>query len=491
VTGLFADLAVAALTGARWYAGKGRPVRLVGIAPLAWTAAPGDAALPAGLRGVRPVLVTVAHDDVDPPDIDIYQFLVTFRPTGGQDDPAGALGTCRDPDVTGSGEEVLVVDATRDPEAMRVALQALARAGGDRRDAPPSPPARTGTVHDHLLFPLPQVDLTPHPFEGQQSNSSVFFGDHLVLKVFRRLGIGRNPDIAVHAALSREAGVGVARLYGWADAQWVDDGTELSADLAMLVERFPGARDGWDLAGSRCRAGEDFSTEAAELGAALRRVHAGLAARFPTATEPASRVAAAMVARLERACRMAPELAPYAPGLTDILTASTDRQLPIQHIHGDFHLGQALRVSDAQDGTHWRIIDFEGEPMVPLAERWRPDSPWRDVAGLIRSIRYASSAPAGDSDAPAREAWAHRAQQAFLAAYCDGAPDPDDLDVLRAYIVDKAVYEVVYEVRNRPAWAGIPLRAVAELAGSRGDRDFQLPSTRRDGPTPTGEENQD
>lgn len=451
----FADLALRVMAGARWFAGKGRPVRLIRVLPLPWTVHRDDQAAGA-LVGVRSMLVMVAHDDVHPVATDTYQFLLAVRRPGPVAAP-GAYGPCQDTSVTGAADPLVVADATRDPEAMAAVLTALGTP--DTLTTPAAPhhdalhPSDTGAIHHHLLAPLPAADLTPRPFTGEQSNSSVFYGDALILKVFRRLEIGHNLDIAVHEALGRDAGGGTAVLYGWSEARWSDGRQVLGADLAMLTERFRDAQDGWRLALDACAAGTDFSAEAEALGRTLRLVHDGLARRFPTEDLAGDALAAAMTERLAAAVQAAPALGPYVPALRTAFAALAGRSVPAQHVHGDFHLGQVLHTPDG-----WRVIDFEGEPLKTLAERWAPDSPWRDVAGMLRSFDYASAA-AG----PART-WRQRCRTGFLAGYCAGPPSAPDLAVLRAYEADKAVYEVVYEVRNRPDWVDIPLGAVVELA---------------------------
>jgi maltokinase len=124
-------------------------------------------------------------------------------------------------------------------------------------------------------------------------------------------------------------------------------------------------------------------------------------------------------------------------------------------VHGDFHLGQTLHTPDG-----WKIIDFEGEPAKTMAERVAPDSGWRDVAGMLRSFDYAAASVPGPDSA----AWARECRRAFLDGYAGGDLDPQQAAAVRAYEADKAVYEVIYEVRNRPDWVSIPLGAVATLA---------------------------
>jgi maltokinase len=128
-------------------------------------------------------------------------------------------------------------------------------------------------------------------------------------------------------------------------------------------------------------------------------------------------------------------------------------------VHGDFHLGQTLLTPDG-----WRIIDFEGEPLKSMAERMAPDSAWRDVAGMTRSLAYATSAHPDPSSDAALE-WLRVAREAFLRAYC-GQHKQVDGDLLSAYEADKAAYEVVYETRNRPDWVQIPLRAIQHVTAT-------------------------
>ena len=164
-----------------------------------------------------------------------------------------------------------------------------------------------------------------------------------------------------------------------------------------------------------------------------------------------------MADRLRAAVAAAPALEPYEAALAMRFDALRGRRLAAQPVHGDFHLGQTLKTP-----LGWRIIDFEGEPLKSMAERRRPDSPWRDVARMLRSLSYATST-SDDPQGPEAAQWVRSAREAFLRAYRETAGTDTDENVLTAYEADKAAYEVVYETRNRPSWVTIPLGAVATL----------------------------
>ena len=177
-----------------------------------------------------------------------------------------------------------------------------------------------------------------------------------------------------------------------------------------------------------------------------------------------------MSRRLDRALGVVPELAPHADRLRALFGRVADLgSLEVQRIHGDLHLGQTLRTSKG-----WKIVDFEGEPAKPLAERVLPDSPWRDVAGMLRSFDYAPrsvehSQPGAESDTELAELrrlrageWANRNRNHFVVAY-GGDLSVEQRVLLDAYVADKAVYETVYEARNRPGWLSIPLEAIAQI----------------------------
>jgi maltokinase len=359
---------------------------------------------------------------------------------------------------------VVAYDAMQDPEACRLVLDRLLE---QRRYTEEESRVRFHLVSGEALRPTGSKNsLEPRIYTGQQSNTSVMYGDAAMLKLFRRLEIGHNLDIEVHASLSR-AGVGdVAQLYGWVEASWPGPkmdglGTRspdtLSADLAMMVEKLADAEDGWGLALDSLRDGTDFVGPSRDLGRALAEIHTALRGAFPTAEVSGSQIAKVMESRLAVAAGIAPALRVHVDGLTRCFEALAPVTLATQRVHGDFHLGQTLHTPSG-----WKIIDFEGEPVKTLAERSEPDSVWRDVAGMLRSFDYA----AASVPSPGSAAWADACQQAFLEGYAGGALDPADEAVRNAYVADKATYEVVYEVRNRPDWVNIPLAAVAAIANA-------------------------
>jgi maltokinase len=251
----------------------------------------------------------------------------------------------------------------------------------------------------------------------------------------------------------------------------------------MLQQFLRTASDGWELALTSVRdlfaspdipaseAGGDFAAEAHRLGHAVAAIHESLAEVFPTDTLAPTDVADAMDSRLSAAIRDAPALSDHEAHIRlrfDELR-SIEGPLTTQRIHGDLHLGQTLRTVKG-----WKVVDFEGEPAKPLAERVLPDSPWRDVAGMLRSFDYAAASidetptEAGEHTASRAAEWADRNRSAFLDGYREvsglDARTGDSSSLVAAYEADKAVYEVVYETRNRPDWVHIPLEAIRRLS---------------------------
>jgi maltokinase len=434
----------------RWFGGKGRSFTVTRTEQV-------------GTVGDSPetvvVLVEVTYAEGD---TELYQLPISYY-----DEEQPRI----DHALIGLVDGRFAYDAVHDRDAMSSYLRTFGAAPALDEVGSPAPDRglRFVRLPGHEL----DLDAPPSIFSGEQSNSSVFFGEDAVLKLFRKVTAGENPDVTTHRALTEAGSTHVAALYGWIG---YDD-----AQLGMLQQFLRTASDGWGQALASVRdlfaeadlhaeeVGGDFAGEAARLGEALAEVHAQLRDSFETSRLPASDVAAAMARRLDDAIEIVPELAAHADGARAVFAAmSTLDDLPVQRVHGDLHLGQTLRTV-----AGWKFVDFEGEPAKPLTERVAPDSPWRDVAAMTRSFDYAPHAVAASlpEDSPDEshqrqvraDEWARRNRRAFLASYCGGELGPEDKLLLTAYVVDKAVYECVYETRNRPTWLSIPLEGVARL----------------------------
>lgn len=403
------------LPAQRWYSGRGREIAEV---------------RPAVVESLKPgldlVLLEVAF--TDGPDED-YQ--VPVRWDKGAD--SALIGT----DGARAG-----YDAMADPEAAGALLSFIEAS------------AQIGPVR---FIREPAADLGPgapvRVLGGEQSNTSVVFGDTTIFKVFRRVTPGVNPDIELTRALTGNPYV--TALLGSYEIDW---GTERYM-LGMASAFAPNSVDGWQLASTE--AGDDFAGESRELGVAVGSVHRGLAEVL--GTRVGAFPAQTMVDRLRAVADRVPELREHVPAIEQHYRAVAGESSTEHRIHGDLHLGQVLHTPQG-----WLVIDFEGEPGQPLEERSRPDSPLRDVAGMLRSYDYAAhqrlSAIGGD-ESTARQ-WADANGAAFCAGYASVSDtDPQrSAGVLRAYELDKAVYEAGYEARYRPDWLPIPLRAIARLA---------------------------
>jgi maltokinase len=306
---------------------------------------------------------------------------------------------------------------------------------------------------------------------GEQSNTSIVFGDTLILKHFRRLAPGVNPDVEITRFLTERTDFRhTPRLCG--SLEYRDAGGACA--LAIAQELVVGGRDGWRWLLDRLAAGDAALGPLARLGRRTAELHRALAA---DAHEPAfapERIGAADVAAWTEAVQRQLDAAAAALGgrLPDGVPARVDAAglgglvgvTKLRH-HGDFHLGQTLVVGDGDD---WAIIDFEGEPLRPLAERRRKHTPLRDVAGLLRSLAYAAAT------AGARPGWEAAARGAFVSAYQEAAGDAPFLPVGSAALaralavleVEKAAYEVVYEANNRPDWVAIPVRGLVTASAA-------------------------
>ena len=423
----------------RWFAGKDRPVTELGLLSMTEL-----------YPGCLHLLVHTGQSGAGMPTPgggvpagDCYQLLLGVREHLSPRLARALVGRAQEGPLVG----LAVYDALQDPRSAQLLLERLRQPGtvGPLRfECDPSVPVPAG--------------LVPRLLDTEQSNSSLVYGDAFILKLFRRVQPGVNPDLEVPGALAAQ---GCRRVP--APVAWVRTVHPQEATLGVLQRYLPDAADGWALALRALAAGDDFAPQAHELGQATAEVHLALASAFPAGTHDESgRTAAAMAERLDAAAHCVPALRPFVPGLRAAFgaLAGCDPGPPAQRVHGDLHLGQVLRA-----GREWFVIDFEGEPSKPLAERRSAQSPVRDIAGMLRSFDYAAR-----QRRPWRPEWARRCREAFCAGYASRAGwDPRKKHgLLRAYETDRAVYEVLYEARHRPDWLPVPMAAIERLA-VRGD----------------------
>jgi trehalose synthase-fused probable maltokinase len=308
----------------------------------------------------------------------------------------------------------------------------------------------------------------------EQSNTSVVLGDRLILKLYRLLEPGDNPDVEVSAFLTDAGFADTPAVAGSLD--YVDEDGRRSA-AAMLQAYVPSHGDaGAAMLEALATDSGRGTAVAAAVGSLTRGLHAALASRpadphFPARSATAEE-AAGWRASAERQLAQAvtavsgephARLVALAPRLSarfaDTFGAASG-EATVTRIHGDYHLGQLL----ARTEGGFAVIDFEGEPARPMVERRAPSSPLRDVAGMLRSLDYAArttEAVRPDSGFDA-DAWLRTARAAFLEAY--GGIGADDQGLLNAFELEKACYEVRYEANNRPDWLWLPLAAVERLA---------------------------
>lgn len=437
------DLLAVWMPRQRWYGTKGRDPRLSVVA--SWEVAAPQTQL------------LLVRDDAAEPAV-VYQVPVAERPAGSV--PPGSL-------IGAASEDTVWADATTD-DAFTDLLYRAVTVPGTELSSDPGLAART--------LPSPQVGApapraTARVLSGEQSNTSIIFrpekdGVAVICKLFRQANGGVNPDVELPTALAAAGATFVPAAIGEVRGTWTSpEGTPITGSLAFAQQFFEGVEDAWRVALNAAGADDDFREPARALGEAVARMHVALAAAFPTREpEPADRAAVvgAWERRLAIAMTEVPALAPHVDRIREVYARAAANAWPaLQRVHGDLHLGQVLYTPS----NGWVLLDFEGEPLRPMEERVLPDLAVRDVAGMLRSFDYVSGAISDDDGALVR-AWVIAAQQAFLDGYAatTGGSIPGGGDLLAAFELDKAVYEAIYETRNRPDWLGIPLAAIGRLA---------------------------
>ncbi len=415
-----------------------------------------------------PCSVGIVEVRFEPGTHEIYQLLLGLRPA---EEEEWSRTTVEE--FGGS----TVYEALADPVVPRELVH-LMRAGASR-------PGLEGTIELRLvdgLPPPPDGQLEGFALGADQSNSSVVLDDALILKVYRRLEAGINPELELLRFLTVQGFANIAALRGWYEY----GGRPLEATLGILQDYAVGSDDGWNLALGAVLSGTDeFVARVRRLGEVTGAMHAVLgsdssdpnfAPEAPGADSLGLLVASANE-QVERVFRDLPDgvdaLAPIAgrgEEVSDLLRAISHGGSLGRRIrnHGDYHLGQVLWTGD-----DWLVLDFEGEPARSLAERRQKRSPLRDVAGMLRSFSYASSAAPMLLDVETPPGFEQRLRDAFLAGYIaevDASLLPASEQaverLLAMFELEKSVYELHYELNHRPDWVRIPVAGIERLLGT-------------------------
>ncbi len=565
------------LAGQRWYAGKGRRPQLRRLGGFRLED-------PQGQVGLETHIVA----DLSGPLPVVYQVPLSYR-------GAPLTGAERCLVATARHSELgprWIYDATHDPAYVR-ALLALVLGSGAAGPSRRSEGADEVARGQHTSGPTDVLLDSSSVLTGEQSNTSIICtvhhrtgepADPIIIKVFRTLQDGDNPDVTVPAALTAAGSTQVPETVGYVAGGWlapdhveaerryeeeiaarikaaVDARTQVveqiqhdrqvaAAELAVRRERvarkrerelerrreavrptlhdalladpemlaevvpvreddlpdpaavpepvlperelppipgrsdfpafvpqvahghlafaqrfFPGVQDAWREALVAAERGADFTGPARELGEATARIHVSLAEALgttPAAGEARAPLLASIRSRYHAALGEVPALVEHEEVILALVDEFGRSEWPaLQRVHGDYHLGQVLHVP----GRGWVAVDFEGEPLRPLAERVRPDLALRDVAGMLRSFDYAGGSVELATAGASARGWVGACRAAFLGGYAavTGLDLATAAPVLRVLELDKALYEVVYEARNRPTWLGIPTAAIARL----------------------------
>jgi maltokinase len=444
-----------ALASQRWFGAKSRDVLDARV--IAGAAAPGGPPL---------LVLAVVEVRFSLQTHEVYQLALGFRPAGeGWSDAVVA-------EVGGW----TAYDAMTDPQLARELV------GMMRRGATLSLP--DASMGFHAVGEADAAgDLGRARAMGvEQSNTSVVLDERLVLKLYRRLEAGPNPELELLRFLTERAFPNIAELEGWAELE----GRPMDATLAIL-QRFVRSRgDGWELALETLRTEPGWlPARAGRLGEVTAALHTALAsdssdtsfAAEEPSTESVALLSASVDEEIEQVFLDLPGLESLAP-IAGRGEEVRDRLRLLSHIgpvgrvirhHGDYHLGQVL-WSEEDD---WIVLDFEGEPARSLPERRRKRSPLRDVAGMLRSFAYVSQAAPILRGVEAPDGWEERCRQAFLDGYLSSV-DPSILPpgengigrLLSVFELEKAVYELRYELNNRPDWVDIPVAGIVRILES-------------------------
>jgi maltokinase len=370
------------------------------------------------------------------------------------------------------GEEE--IDGLHNPAAARELVHAM-RAGLTLQ-------ASEGTVEFRPIegfAGLGRELLEARPIGAEQSNTSLVFDDELILKVFRRLEAGINPELEMLRFLTEHGFANIAALGGW----YGYSGGPMQATLGILQKFVAEGADGWELALSQIAAApEELLPRLQRLGEVTGQMHSVLASDTSDpafcpetpSVESLGLLTATVDEEIESVFLQLPDdddrLAPIAGRGEEVreqlrMLTHAGAIGKVIRTHGDYHLGQTLW----SEGD-WVILDFEGEPARSLAQRRRKRSPLRDVAGMLRSFAYAAIVSELERGTPAPEGWEEQAREHFLEGYFDSV-EPTLLPsgqlaterLLAVFELEKAVYELRYELDNRPDWVRIPVAGIQRL----------------------------
>jgi maltokinase len=439
------------LTAQRWFGSKLRDVHELRVLDLIVL----DAGDPV-------VAIVIAEARFGPGTHELYQLPLAVRPLAGWDGSVVAVTA-----------DHVAYDALLDEAAVGViAAHFAARTSLDR-------PAGHVGFHWSDEVPPPRAGAGMREMGAEQSNTSVVLDERLVLKVFRRLQPGVNPELEMLRFLADHGFPNIAALAGWSGYT----GELMDATLAVVQHYVGDAGDGWALALDALAAGDrSFVQRLGELGAVTGRMHAALASDTADAEfapeEPTVEMLSLLSATIdEQIERVFDDLRHDDPALAPIAGRGEEVRDHLQtlshigvggrliRIHGDYHLGQTMLGPGG-----WTVLDFEGEPARALVERRRKRSPLRDVAGMLRSLSYAASAAVLLRGAEVPAEWQDDARARFLAGYM-AEVDPAILPggaaaiakLLAIFELERAIYELRYELNNRPDWVGIPVSCITRL----------------------------
>ncbi|MDQ6681968.1 MAG: hypothetical protein M3Y88_01690 [Chloroflexota bacterium] len=460
----------AALTSQRWFRAKGRSVAGLSLADAACLAPD-----PAGL-GLDAALLIVSATYADTQSEDRYFIPVVIdrqpvaRPPG-----AGAEASDVARLAVSDAETGTVVREPADGDHVWSRMLAAMRSGLHL-------PGLRGGFAFEAVGDGPPSGGAERRLTAEQTNSSIVVGD-AILKLYRLVEPGENLDLQVSAFLAEVGFLRTPPLLG--AARYRPTVGERST-LAMLQSRVPNDGDGWSWLLDRLRAAaggplEEALAGVADIGALTAELHAALGSRsadpaFPHRPAHAADLAswrASALSQLSGALgalrgEQAARLRAIEPALrrrldTGFGATSDKMRAPaaavVSRVHGDYHLGQLLHGGDG-----FTVIDFEGEPARPARDRRLPTSPLKDVAGMLRSFDYAARTVAADAPVSIdADAFLSRSRSRFLEAYA-AAGGALNQDLLDAFELEKACYEVRYEAANRPEWTWLPLEALERLA---------------------------